>query len=117
MKGIAYTQIEDYLLPNLLPPQEQEVHLGKYALMRRSFLEKSRRIMYTNLLTSGRLNAHLMQIEQTALAQMEQTVKQMAENLGVTEALKATDQMQWVGMMNNIRQAAEQSVLKELIYS
>ena len=109
MKGIAYTQIGDYLLPNLLPPQEQEVHLGKYALMRRSFLEKSRRIMYTNLLTSGRLNAHLMQIEQT--------VKQMAENLGVTEALKATDQMQWVGMMNNIRQAAEQSVLKELIYS
>lgn len=109
MKGIAYTQIGDYLLPNLLPPQEQEVHLGKYALMRRSFLEKSRRIMYTNLLTSGRLNAHLMQIEQT--------VKQMAENLGVTEALKATDQMKWVGMMNNIRQAAEQSILKELIYS
>ena len=117
MKGIAYTQMGDYLLPNLLPPQEQEVHLGKYALMRRSFLEKSRRIMYTNLLTSGRLNAHLMQIEQTALAQMEQTVKQMAKNLGVTEALKATDQMQWVGMMNNIRQAAEQSILKELIYS
>ena len=117
MSQITYTMQGDYRLPNLLPPQELEVHLGKYALMRRSFLKQSRRITYTNLLTSGKLNAHLMEIEQTARSRMEQIISQMAKSEGVTEELKASDPMRWTGLMNNIKHSAEEVVLQELIYS
>ena len=117
MTGITYTMQGDYRLPNLLPPQEQEIHLGKYALMRRSFLQKHRRVMYTNLLTSGKLNTHLMEIQQTAMTRMEQITKQMAKVQGVTEDLKARDQMKWVDLMNNIRHSAEETILKELIHN
>ena len=117
MNGITYTMQGDYNLPNLLPPQEPEVHLGKYALMRRRFLKQNRRVTYTNLLTSGKLNQHLMEIEQTARSRMEQIMSQMAKEAGVTEDLKASDQMKWVGLMNNLRNAAEETVLNDLIYS
>ena len=117
MNGITYTKLGDYSLPNLLPPQEGEVHLGKYALMRREFLKENCRITYTNLLTSGKLNAHLMEIEQTALSRMEQLVTQLVQSEGVTEELKARDQMKWVGLMNNIRHLAEEIILVELVYS
>nr|WP_294449601.1 TnpV protein [uncultured Gemmiger sp.] len=117
MNGITYTMQGDYNLPNLLPPQEPEVHLGRYALMRRKFLKQHRRVTYTNLLTSGKLNRHLMETEQTAHARMEQITAQMAQEAGVTEELKASDQMKWLGLMNNIRQAAEETVLNELIYN
>ena len=72
---------------------------------------------YTNLLTSGKLNSHLAEIQQTAQRRMEQIVAQMAKNQGVTEELKASDQMKWVQMMNNLQNAAEETVLAELIYS
>ena len=117
MEKITYTRQGDYNLPNLLPPQEPEIHLGKYALMRRRFLQQHRRVMYTNLLTSGKLNAHLMEIEQTAKSRLEQIVSQMAKNEGVTEEMKATQQMKWVGLMTNIRQSAEETILQELIYN
>ena len=117
MNELTYTMQDGYRLPNLLPPQEPEVTLGKYALMRRSFLKKHRRVTYTNLLTSGKLTAHLMEIEQTAKNRMEKITSQMAKAQGVTEELKATDQMKWVGLMNSIRQAAEETVLTELIHS
>ena len=117
MQKITYTMQGDYNLPNLLPPQEPEVHLGKYALMRRRFLQQHRRVMYTNLLTSGKLNAHLMEIEQTAKSRLEQIISQMAKNEGVTEEMKATQQMKGVGLMTNIRQSAEETILQELIYN
>jgi hypothetical protein len=115
--NLTYRREGDYNLPNLLPPQETEVHLGKYALMRRRFLKENRRVTYANLLTSGKLNSHLMEIEQTALTRLEQMVPQMAKAEGVTEELKATDQMKWVGLMNNIRHSAEEAILSELIYN
>ena len=117
MNGITYTMQGDYRLPNLLPPQEPEVPLGKYALLRRKFLKQNRRVMYTNLLTSGRLKQHLMEIEQTARTRMSQITAQMAQEQGVTEELKARDQMKWLGLTNGIRQAAEEIILNELIYS
>lgn len=117
MTEITYRMENGYRLPNLLPPQEPEVHLGKYALLRRKFLKQHRRVTYTNLLTSGKLNAHLTEIEQTAQTRMEQLTAQMAKEAGVTEELKASDQMKWVGLMNNIRNAAEETVLNDLIYS
>ena len=117
MTEITYTRQGDYNLPNLLPPQEEPVPHGKYALLRKKFLKEHRRITYTNLLTSGQLSSHLAEIEQTAQRQMEQMVTQMAKENGVTEELKERDQMKWVGLMNNLQNAAEEVVLAELIYN
>ena len=117
MNELTYTMQGEYRLPNLLPPQEPEVTLGKYGLMRRRYLRQHRSVTYTNLLTSGKLTEHLQEIEQTARSRMEQITAQMARAEGVTEELKDTDQMKWVGLMNSIRQAAEETVLTELIYN
>ena len=114
---LTYTNQGDYRLPNLIAPEEPEVHLGKYALLRRSYLKNHRRILFTNLLTSGKLNAHLMEIEEAAQNRMEQIVKAMAAQEGVTEELKASDQMEWVRRMNAIRDSAEEVIRKELITS
>ena len=117
MTQITYTKQGDYLLPNLLLSQEPQIPLGKYALMRRRFLQQNRKVTYTNLLTTGQLHAHLMEIEETAKQRISLMVAQMAQTEGVTEELKATDQMKWVGLMNNFRSAAEEQVLMELIYA
>ena len=114
---VTYTMQGDYQLPNLLPPQEEPISLGKYARMRKRFLQEHRKITYTNLLTSGKLNSHLAEIEQTAQHRVEELVAQMAKAQGVTEELKARDQMKWVQMMNNLQNAAEETVLAELIYN
>ena len=117
MSELTYTMQDGYRLPNLLPPQEPEMHLGKYALLRRTYLKQHRRVTYTNLLTSGKLNQHLMEIEQTAKTRIEQIMAQMAKAEGVTEELKASDPMKWTGLMNNLRHSAEETVLAELIYN
>ena len=117
MTGITYTRQGDYNLPNLLPPQEEPVPHGKYALLRKKFLKEHRRVTYTNLLTSGKLSSHLAEIQRTAQRRMEEIVAQIAKAEGVTEELKASDQMKWVGLMNNIQNAAEETVLAELIYN
>ena len=117
MTQITYTKQGDYLLPNLLPPHEPQSPLGKYALMRRRFLQQNRKVTYTNLLTTGQLHSHLMEIEETAKQRISLLVTQMAQTEGVTEELKATDQMKWVGLMNNFRSAAEEQILVELIYA
>ena len=114
---VTYTMQGNYLMPDLLPPQEEPISLGKYARMRKRFLQEHRKITYTNLLTSGKLNSHLAEIQQTAQRRMEQIVAQMAKNQGVTEELKASDQMKWVQMMSNLQNAAEETVLAELIYN
>ena len=114
---VTYTMQGDYQLPNLLPPQEEPVPMGKYARIRKRFLQEHRKITYTNLLTSGKLNSHLAEIEQTAQHRVEELVAQMAKAQGVTEELKASDQMKWVQMMNNLQNAAEETVLAELIYN
>ena len=117
MKNVTYTMQEDYRLPDLLPPQEAEICLGKYALLRRRYLKEHRRVTYTNLLSSGKLNEHLLEIEQTVKTRLSQIIPQMMESEGVTEEMKAVDQMKWVNMMNNIRASAEEIVLKELVYN
>lgn len=117
MTEITYTRQGDYNLPNLLPPQEEPILHGKYALLRKKFLKEHRRVTYTNLLTSGRLSSHLAEIQQTAQRRMEEIVAQMAKSQRVTEELKASDQMKWVQMMNNLQNAAEETVLAELIYN
>lgn len=116
MNEIGYTMVNGYRIPNYLPHQEPEFHLGKYGRLRRRFLKENRPITFTNLLTSGKLNPHLMEIDEKARTRIDQIMEQMAQAEGVTEELKAHDQMKWVGLMNNIKQAAEETVLNELIY-
>ena len=114
---ILYTSKQTHRLPDLLPPQEPETALGKYGLLRRKYLKAHRKVLFTNLLTSGKLNEHLAEIDRTAKERMEQLVTEMARTEGVTEELKAADPMKWVGLMNSLRNAAEETVLAELIYN
>ena len=115
--GGTYHMGEDGLLyPDLLPPEENAPTYGKYGRLRRTYLKEHRPALYTNLLLSGKLNAHLNEIDEAANAQMELMIKQMAAAQGVTEELKARDQMAWVGAMNNVRNVVEQVVLDGLIH-
>ena len=117
MSGITYSRQGDYLIPDLTLPTEPEIPLGRYAMMHRDYLEQHKRVTYLNLLTSGRLNEHLHQTEQAALARLELLTKQLCKEQGVTEELKEKAPMQWVGLMNNIRSQAEEVILSELIYN
>lgn len=117
MRKIQYTRQGDYFLPNLLPHQEETCPIGKYGRMRLRYLKEHRRILYTNLLTSGKLQEHLAEVEEAAQNRMELLIRQMAKAQGVTEELKANHQMEWVGRMNLIRSAAEEIIREELIYA
>ena len=112
---LTYRIEGDYLLPNLTVPEAPKI--GKYGTLRRNFLKEHKDPIYTGMLLSGKLNSHLEEIDRKADEMMERLTTQMAQSEGVTESLKATDQMKWVGMMNNIRHSAEEIVLKELVYS
>ena len=114
---MTYRVQEGFRLPNLLMPQEQETHLGKYAELRRQYLMQHRRVLYTNLKTSGQLAAHLAEIEETAQRMVTQAMAQMAKAEDVTEELKAADPLRWTGLMNNLKHSAEEAVLSDLIYN
>jgi hypothetical protein len=115
--GIQYTLVGDYYLPNLaLPPQKEECSIGRFGRMRLRYLKEHRRMLYTQLLTSGTLNSHLHEAEEAALDRLEMIIRQMAAAQGVTERLKAEDQMAWVGRMNNIWACAEEIVVREVVY-
>ena len=114
---VTYRMQDGFQIPNLLMPQEQEVHLGKYAELRRQYLKKHRRVLYTNLKTSCRLTEHLAEIEQTAKAMVSRSVQRMAEAEGLTEQMKEADPMRWTGLMNNLKHTAEEQVLTDLIYA
>lgn len=116
-EAIEYRQEGDYLVPNLTVPEEGPIALGKYALLRKKYLKQNRRALYLNLLTAGTLNEHLAEIEQTANERLEILTRQTAQSEDVTEELKARDQMKWVGLMNNIRTGAEETILNDLIYA
>ncbi len=113
--GINYELIGDYYFPRLKAPEC--LPIGRYGKLRYRYLKQNRRVLYSQLLTSGKLGTHLAEIDNSANDMMELLVNQMAEEQGVTEQLKANDQMKWVGMMNNIRSAAEEIVLNDLIYA
>lgn len=112
---IEYTQVGDYLLPNLRAPESPT--LGKYGMLRHAFLKEHRRLDYTVLQAGGKLSEHLMSVDSEADRMMELLTSQMAKEQGVTERLKESDQMRWVQMMNNIRNAAEEIVLREVVYA
>ncbi|MEE1428129.1 MAG: TnpV protein [Acutalibacteraceae bacterium] len=114
--GGTYAQVADYLLPNLILPEEEQKSIGIWGQRHARYLKQNHKVLYMNLLTSGKLNAYLADIDEQAEAMFSQLVKEMADKQGVTEHLKATDQMAWVGKMNAIRNAAIEIVNKELIF-
>lgn len=113
--GMSYTLHGDYYLPDLVLREEEPTY-GKYGMLRKQFLKEHRPIRYQNLLLSGKLTAHLNQIDQEVTEQVEVLMKQMAEKQGVNENLKRQDQMRWVRLMNNIKASAEETVSLELVY-
>lgn len=115
--NITYEKCGDYLIPNLMPGPEPEGELRKFGLMRKSYLKNYRRGIYSELLLSGELKKHLLMIQEQAEEMFDLLVKQMAKQEGVTEQLKAQDQMIWVQRMNNIRARAEEIVRGEIIYN
>ena len=114
--GGTYTRQGDYCLPDVCIPPEEERPIGIYGQRRRAYLKKHHRVLYFNLLTAGMLDGHLADIEEQAEALFSRLVKQLSEKEGVTEALKAENQMLWVQKMNNIRNAAMEIVANDLIY-
>ena len=114
--GGTYTQVRHYLLPDLKLPEEEQRPIGVWGQRHRRYLKEHRRASYATLLTSGKLNGYLADIDRQAEEMFLRLVKQMAEAEGVTEALKAADPMEWVGRMNNIQNRAREVVNSELIY-
>lgn len=115
--GGTYTQVGDYLLPDLKLPEEEQQPIGVWGQRHRRYLKEHHRATYATLLTSGKLNGYLADIDRQAEEMFSRMVKQMAEMEGVTEQLKADNQMEWVDRMNNIRSRAMEIVNTELIYT
>ena len=116
--GGTYTQVGDYYLPDLkLPEEERQANIGVWGMRHKRFLRENHRVLYANLMTSGKLVTYLDDIEQQATDMFLRLVKELAEKENVNEELKATNQMLWVQKMNNIRNRATEIVNAELIYT
>ena len=115
--NLTYIQSGDYLIPNLILTEQSSKPLGKYGRMRKAYLKEHRPILYNQLLMSEKLYPHLIEIDETAQSRLEQMMPQLAKDAGATEELKASDPMQWVGLMNTCKAQAEEILLAELINS
>ena len=114
--GGTYTRIGDYLLPNLTIDESEQQPIGKYGRMRKRYLKEYRPVLYTNLLTTGKLDQHLAEIDNACEERMELLTRQMASQEGMTEVVKAGDQIGWVRRMSSIRNRAEEIILQELVF-
>lgn len=115
--GISYTLVGDYYLPDLTLPEEKQHDIGRFGLMRRYYLKEHRKGLFAALLTNGKLNEHLHEINQTANERFELISSQIAKIEGVTEQLKSENPMLWIQRMTNIRNRVEEMIREELIYS
>ena len=115
--GIRYTLQGDYYLPDLALPDEEQQPIGIWGQRHLRHIKQNRRVLYTNLLTSGKLNSYLADIDRQAEEMFSRLVKQIAEREGLTEQLKADNQMAWVSRMNDIRSRATEVVNTDLIYT
>ena len=117
MTELTYTRNGDYLIPDLTLTEQPRKPLGKYGRMRKKYLQEHRPILWNQMILSETLYPHLWEIDETANRRLEQMMKEMAAQNGVTESLKAADPMKWVGLMNSLKAQAEEILLNELIYS
>lgn len=116
--GGTYTQVGDYMLPDLLPAEEEkEANIGVWGMRHKRYLKQNHKVLYYNLLTSGKLNSYLADVEQQAQDLFLRLVKDLAEKENITEELKSTDMMLWVQNMNSIRNRATEIVNLDLIFT
>ncbi|MBE6114207.1 MAG: TnpV protein [Erysipelotrichaceae bacterium] len=115
--GISYTLQGDYYLPDLALPEQEDKPIGLWGQRHLRYIKKHHKVRYTNLLTSGKLNEHLADLDKQAEDMFFRLVKQMAEREGVTEQLKEADQMAWVAQMNNIRSRVVEIINNDFIYN
>ena len=114
--GIEYHLKGDYYIPNIVAPKQEKIVLNKYGIMKLKYLKEYRKADYTIMLINGTLNTHLKEIQETAQTRVEQIIDQLKEKSDLTEDMKNTDVLYWVGTMNSIKAQAEEIVFKELIY-
>ena len=112
---ITYSKYKDYYLPDLVLSEEEPATYGRFGRMRLKYLKEYRRVAYINLKTSGQLIHHLNEVDREANEMLHLLIEQMAQAQGITEQLKAENQMAWVGAMNNIRCSAEKFVMQEIV--
>lgn len=115
MKELSYTKCGDYLIPNLTVPDER-YNIGKYGMLRKEFLKNYRHSLYTVMMTNGTLLKHLAEVDKTCHEFLDRLIPQMAEREGVTEALKASDQMEWVRRMCSIKSRVEEILYHDYVY-
>jgi hypothetical protein len=114
--GIDYTLVGDYYLPNLKLEQEEKITLNKYGLLRLDYLKKHKKVELSIMFMNMTLNKHLKEVQETAQSRVNELVEQLKAKSNLTEDMKNTDMLYWVGTMNSIKSQAEEIVLKELIY-
>lgn len=114
---LTYTKCGDYYIPDIALSDTTDYQIGRYGRMRQKFLKEHHPGVYSHMLLSETLRTHLAEIDAACNERLDRIIPAMAAQEGVTEALKASDQMEWVGRMNNIRQCAEETVLHELVYT
>ena len=114
--GIEYHLEGDYYIPNLVMPEQEKITLNKYGRMRLNYLKENKKAEYSIMLMDGTLNSHLKEIQETATERVEKIIKQLKSKSNLTEDMKNTDILYWVGMMNNFKNQAEEIVFNELIY-
>ena len=114
--GIEYRLVGDYYVPNLILKKEEKIILNKYGRARLKFLKENRKAEYTIMFINGTLNKHLKEIQETAEERIDVIIEQFKQKNNLTEEMKNTDQLYWVGMMNNFKNTAEEIILNELIY-
>lgn len=117
MSELTYTRSGDYLIPDLSLTEQPQAPLGKYGRMRKDYLKEHRPVLWNRLLLSEKLYPHLWEIDEAANNRLEQMMPELMKSAGVTEALKASDPMKWVGLMNTLKAQAEETILTELVFS
>ena len=114
--NISYTKNGDYLLPNLILENKKQYNIGKYGLLRLNYIKKEKSGLYFDLLVNDKLNEYLHNIDTTVMEMMQKLIKELTEKENIIEELKSSNQMLWIGKMNNIKDIAEEIISKEYIY-
>lgn len=114
--NISYTKNDDYLLPDLILENKKQCNIGKYGLLRLNYIKKEKLGLYFDLLVSDTLNEYLHNVDTIVMEKVQKLIKELAEKENITEELKSSNQMLWIGKMNNIKDIAEEIILKEYIY-
>ena len=117
MAELTYTQNGDYQIPELSLSEQAQTPLGKYGRMRKAYLQEHRPVLWNELILSEKLYPHLREIDETAQSRLETMMPRLMEAAGISEKLKAENPMQWVGLMNSCKAQAEETILRELVYS